>query len=340
MKNILRINKSNRNIYTAIIAVILLSVLFFMSIFHSINDIPKNEPVEKSPKSKESDIIITPVGEKAKIFSLENFIYLNSYLNIQYIEYLFRNWLGLFDLFSSNPNFRQKVKAINVKDLEKLSAKVLNLQSEFKLGSVDNLVTEFGDLIKRECNYYKLDWRLVLAIVRQESFFNANAKSRAGAFGLMQIMPRTGAGLQSQLNLEDTRTPQNNLIAGIYYYATLIESFQFAGEERYKFALAAYNAGLGRVIDAMSITLYFGKDYKEWNNVKESYPYLASSQDSIQALIWPETKRPPGGTLNNWKEPYNYVASIIFYYNEYKKYYESNLKEENQKKTKKKKSKK
>ncbi|MEZ4691215.1 MAG: hypothetical protein R3A12_14050 [Ignavibacteria bacterium] len=60
---------------------------------------------------------------------------------------------------------------------------------------------------------------------------------------------------------------------------------------------------------------------------KEAYPYLSSKEDSIHALVWPETKRPPYGTLDNWKEPYNYVNSIMFYYDAYKKMFESNLEE-------------
>ncbi len=212
------------------------------------------------------------------------------------------------------------------------------VSKEFKLGNVDNLVKEFGDIITRECHYYKLDWRIILAIVRQESYFNAYARSHAGAFGLMQIMPKTGEGLENTLQLEEHETPKNNLIAGIYYYAALVSQFREFGDEKYKFALAAYNAGIGRVIDAMTITAYFANDYKNWENVKESYPFLSSKEDSIHALVWPDNKRPPYGTLDNWKEPYNYVSSIMFYYDAYKKMFQSNL-EEPPAVTKKKKSK-
>lgn len=209
----------------------------------------------------------------------------------------------------------------------------------FTPGNVAELVDKYGDMIKEQCTHYKLDWRIILAMIRQESYFNPNAVSRAGAYGFMQIMPRTGQGLQNELNLEDTKTPANNLTAGMYYYATLVGSFEFTGEEKYKFALAAYNAGLQRVVDAMTITNYFGKDYNKWENVKESYPYLASSQDSIQKLVWPKSGRPPGGTLNNWQEPYKYVEYIIFYYENYKQYYPNNLEEPKKKTTTKKKKK-
>ncbi len=56
----------------------------------------------------------------------------------------------------------------------------------------------------------------------------------------------------------------------MYYYATLAASFEFTGEDKIKFALAAYNAGLGRVVDAMTIANYFGKDYNKWDNVRNT----------------------------------------------------------------------
>jgi len=337
------INTTNKlkKVFVFIIPVVLILVLIFYSYNQSI--LYKDSIYKNTPKNttREEDNVIAPTGDnRVKIEDLDKVILEKSFNNVMYVEGLLKDWPTLFDLFTSNANFRQQAKTLNTKDLERVTDKVQMVSKEFKLGNVDNLVKELGDLIKQECNYYKLDWRMVLAIIRQESYFNANARSHAGAFGLMQIMPRTGEGLQNQLHLEDTRTPKNNLIAGIYYYATLVSQFREFGEDKYKFALAAYNAGIGRVIDAMTITAYFEKDYKAWENVKEAYPFLSSKEDSIQALVWPESKRPPYGTLDNWKEPYNYVNSIKFYYDAYKKMFESNLEEPATTTTKKKKLKK
>ena len=138
-------------------------------------------------------------------------------------------------------------------------------------------------------------------------------------------MPGTGNSLQNLLQLEDTKTPQNNLIAGIYYFATLVADFEFTGQEKYQFALCSYNAGLGRTIDAMTITYFLGEDYKKWDNVKENLKFLSSKSDSIQKLVWPVSKKPSYGTLDNWQEPYKYVTKVIYYYDEYKKIFESNL---------------
>ncbi|MDD5361588.1 MAG: transglycosylase SLT domain-containing protein [Ignavibacteria bacterium] len=253
------------------------------------------------------------------------------------IEKFYTGWASVLDIVSFNRLLfpQDSIKKFN--EYENIRSKILFKKMNFTYGNSNELVEIYGDVIKEQCTHYKLDWRLILAMIRQESYFNPEAVSRAGAYGLMQIMPGTGLGLQNELKLEDTKTPYNNLTAGMYYYATLAASFEFTGEEKYKFALAAYNAGLNRVVDAMTITNYFGKDYTKWDNVKEYYPYLAASQDSVHKLVWPKTGRPPGGTLNNWQEPYKYVEYIIFYYENYKKIYPGNLPEGKPKKTKKKK---
>lgn len=290
-------------------------------------------------KNTEKEVLISPninnlQKDNSNFNPNEKYIFV-----LSRFENLFLDWTEIFDYFAANKSLYVRTKNLDSSGLEKLSFKIKSVPNVVNISNVQQLVDEYGDLIKTYCNQYKIDWRLILALIHQESLFNANAVSRAGAFGLMQLMPRTGLGLQNELNLEDTKTPGNNLTAGIYYYANLVANFEFAGEEKYKFALAAYNGGFGRVIDAMTITYYFGKDYRYWDNVKEYYPYLSSKQDSIHALVWPQTKRPPNGTLDNWMEPYKYVEYVMFYFGEYKKYYKSNLPEpkENKKKKSKKK---
>lgn len=298
-------------------------------------------PTVKSVDTK-YDVVTTTSTESSnekKPDRYESAIKTSSYDIFYYIENMFKSWNKLLDLFASNPAYKQEIKTLNQDKLESITERIKKAPYIGSLGALQGLVDIYGDVIIRECNYYKLDWRLVLAIIRQESYFNENALSHAGAYGFMQLMPRTGAGLQNQLEIQDTKMPQNNLIAGIYYYASLVSQFTDMGADKYKFALASYNAGLGRVVDAMTITAHLGKDYHLWSNVKESYPLLSSKNDSLHAVIWPERKKPTYGTLDNWKEPYNYVDNIWFYYEAYKKLIEGNIAEEKviKKKNKKKK---
>jgi len=276
-------------------------------------------PVSGNQRTDNSEVL----DKKSKVTTFE-------------LEKFYLKWSNIFNIICFNTMLFPKDTVRKLNEFEYLRTNLFNKKMTFTYGNVNELVAAYGDVIKEQCNHYKLDWRLILAMIRQESYFNPEAVSRAGAYGLMQIMPGTGLGLQNELKLEDTKTPYNNLTAGMYYYATLAASFEFTGEDKLKFALAAYNAGLGRVVDAMTIANYFGKDYNKWDNVKEYYPYLASNQDSVHRLVWPKTGRPPGGALNNWQEPYKYVEYIMFYYENYKKIYPGNLTEE--KKTKKKKS--
>jgi soluble lytic murein transglycosylase len=90
---------------------------------------------------------------------------------------------------------------------------------------------------------YTIDPLLVLAIVREESRFDAEARSPAGALGLMQIMPQTASSLNTRLKLgmhstRDILQVKNNLHAGIYYLGNLMKEFG-----SFAHAVAAYNAG-------------------------------------------------------------------------------------------------
>ena len=323
----------NRFYLVSGIGLVLIAVI--LSYIDTASFISKNPGLESIDK-KEGDLVISPSagGDSYEKPALGNYLNYKSYENVYYFENLFKSWSKIFDVFTSNSNYKLNILT-DPNNPNSLSEQMVFTPPEFRVGSEDGLIDLYGGFIAEECTRYGLDWRLVLAMIRQESFFNSEAESHAGAYGLMQIMPGTGAGLQQELRLTDTRTPKNNLIAGIYYYAVLVASFDFTGEDKYKFALAAYNAGLGRVVDAMTIAAYMELDYTKWENVKEMYPYLSSKADSVQSEVWPDRKRPAYGTLDNWREPYNYVTSIMYYYDEYKKIYESNLKEKKSTKNKK-----
>jgi soluble lytic murein transglycosylase len=79
--------------------------------------------------------------------------------------------------------------------------------------------------------------------MREESTFDPNARSTAGAVGLMQLMPQTAFSLDGNLQLGITNSSQvcninNNIHLGTYYLSILIKEFG-----SYTYALAAYNAG-------------------------------------------------------------------------------------------------
>lgn len=124
-------------------------------------------------------------------------------------------------------------------------------------------VSPYDDLIKEYSISIKWDWRLLAALVYQESRFRADVTSWAGAYGLMQIMPGTG----EKLGIDITTSPRNNVKAGALYINHLHEIFdsKIADEnERINFILASYNAGPGHVLDAMKLAEKNGMDPQKW----------------------------------------------------------------------------
>ena len=97
----------------------------------------------------------------------------------------------------------------------------------------------FGSVIYSEARKNNLSPELVAAVVHTESKFNPSARSRVGAVGLMQLVPRTGRWMGAS-NLLD---PVQNISAGAKYLKYL--SDQFNGDQQK--IVAAYNAGPGHV---------------------------------------------------------------------------------------------
>ncbi len=88
---------------------------------------------------------------------------------------------------------------------------------------------------------------LVYAVIRQESLFDTNAKSHAGARGLMQIMPATGKKISKKLKVKYSKSrlnsdPRYNVLLGSYYLNSLNKEY-----ESYLLALVGYNAGTRKI---------------------------------------------------------------------------------------------
>lgn len=92
---------------------------------------------------------------------------------------------------------------------------------------------------------YQIDKDLIYAVVWTESKFKKDAKSSAGAVGLMQLMPTTAKWCSEKLKIEWDENkllePEYNLNLGVYYLKYLLSKFDL------DYALSAYNAGEGNV---------------------------------------------------------------------------------------------
>jgi membrane-bound lytic murein transglycosylase F len=128
--------------------------------------------------------------------------------------------------------------------------------------TVSGLVSPYDEIIKKYSKQYGLDWRLMAAQAYEESRFNPRAESWAGAQGLFQVMPATAM----ELGFDDLFDTEVSIHVGIRHMHRLLERLdpRIPFTNRLRFALAAYNAGLGHVLDARRLTRQRGQDADQW----------------------------------------------------------------------------
>ena len=122
-------------------------------------------------------------------------------------------------------------------------------------------VDQLGKTLKDQ----EMDPLVVLSLIRQESVFNPNARSRVGARGLMQLMPATAKRFKKGVNDKHLVTPEINMNIGTKYIQQLSKRYQ----GNLVFILASYNAGENRVERWKN--LYFKEDML---SSIESIPFL------------------------------------------------------------------
>ena len=145
-------------------------------------------------------------------------------------------------------------------------------------GVVTKTISPYDALLKKYAKELGWDWRMLAAVVYQESKFSINSRSHRGAQGLMQVMPSTA----EHYGISDLLNPEKNLIAGTKHLKRLQRMFEREGmdsSELVKFTLAAYNAGEGRIADCRRFAESKSVDSNNWNAIVDLIPLMR--EDSI-----------------------------------------------------------
>ncbi len=171
-----------------------------------------------------------------------------------------------------------------------------------------NSISEYDDLIKEKSNMLNWDWRLLSALIYQESQFNHKTKSWVGAAGLMQLMPATA----KEMGVKNRYNPEENLAGGTKYLKILYNRFNEVPDsiQRIKFTMAAYNCGYEHVKDAQRLAKEKTLNSLKWDeNVEEMIVALSSAKNYNNPVV-------KYGYVRGI-EPYTYVRQIFERYKHY-----------------------
>jgi hypothetical protein len=141
------------------------------------------------------------------------------------------------------------------------------------LGDVQQRLPQYRDHFREAAERSGVDWRLLAAIGYQESRWNPDAVSPTGVRGLMMLTNETAA----LLKVDDREDAVQSIHGGSRLIALLLRRLpeQIRGPDRIAMALAAYNQGLGHLLDARTLTEARGGDPNRWTDVRETLPLLA-----------------------------------------------------------------
>jgi membrane-bound lytic murein transglycosylase F len=166
---------------------------------------------------------------------------------------------------------------------------------------IESRLPRYEKTIKQAADLYGFDWRLIAALIYQESQFNPWAKSFSGVRGLMQLTLPTAQemGVNNRLN------PKESIMGGARYLKQLHDLYDKAPEpDRTLVALAAYNVGKGHILDARTLASNMNLDPNKWSSLKKTLPLLRQRK---------YYKKSQFGYCRG-REPVFHVHNILSYY--------------------------
>lgn len=173
------------------------------------------------------------------------------------------------------------------------------------------IISKYDSLIKRYAEKEAFDWKLIAALIHQESRFRPHIVSPVGAYGLMQLMPSVAKTYK--INFTKLSSPDLNIATGTKYFRWIYNHFdkpEFSEEDKIKFSLAAYNAGIGHIHDARALAKKYNLDPNVWSDNVE---VMLLNKSSRKYYTDPVVKH---GHCRGF-ETRVYVRNIMEYYEHY-----------------------
>ncbi len=167
---------------------------------------------------------------------------------------------------------------------------------------IKNRLPKYRPIFREAGEQFNFDWRLLAAVSHQESQWVPTAKSPTGVRGLMMLTQATA----KDLGVKNRLDPRQSIIGGSEYLRSLHKRLpkSITGDDRMYMALAAYNVGLGHLLDARRITQKRNGNPNIWLDVRKSLPLLADKKWAKQTRYG----------LARGHEPVRYVSQIRRYY--------------------------
>ncbi len=194
-----------------------------------------------------------------------------------------------------------------------LSQRVIKPVKEVNVEEKQHLISPYDKIFQDVGEEYGIDWLLLSAIARAESEFRLDAVSKAGAIGLMQIMPSTAKSMgyerEQLFDAEVSAEIAAMLLHENNKMLRLPKSFDKA--ERLNFILACYNAGYSRIADARRLARHHSEDANQWSVVQKYLALLAEPQYYEQDIV-------RSGEFGGSEETISYVGKVVRLYGLYK----------------------
>ncbi|MBL1242865.1 MAG: membrane-bound lytic murein transglycosylase MltF [Sulfurimonas sp.] len=206
------------------------------------------------------------------------------------------------DMYSWLNTFNQKGKMIQLKDhyySYVLFFDYYNTKMFYK--RMISRLPKYKKIFEEASTRFGIPWTLLASISYQESHWNPKAKSFTGVRGLMMLTKNTA----KLLGVTNRLDPKQSIVGGTRHIKQMLKFVpkEVVGENRLKFALAAYNIGLGHIKDAQRLAREIGLNENVWSDLKIVLPLLS------QKKFYRDLKY----GYARGEEPVKYVESIYNY---------------------------